>query len=324
MDYLYYIFGILIFVAVVLALEGAYLAWNGTRGPEAARIARRLRQMTARGEVRQASMIKERVLSHSPGVQQLLARAPLLVDPLDNLLQQSGLGWTVGRLLGSMLAGFFGGLLLAVLLGAGSGTALVVATVSALLPLWHVRRSRSARLRKIEQQLPDAMDMMGRALRAGHAFPTALKMVGDESAAPLADEFKAVFDEVNFGLAMQDSLIGLAARVPVTDLRFFVIAVVIQRETGGNLAELLANISSIMRDRMKLMGQVRVLSAEGKMSAWILSMLPFGSALLIHLTNPSFLAVLYTDPGGQKMIAFALTMMALGVLAMRYIINIRV
>ena len=133
-----------------------------------------------------------------------------------------------------------------------------------------------------------------------------------------------VFDEVNFGIAMQDALTSLAARVPVTDLRFFVIAVMIQRDTGGNLAELLSNISVIMRDRVKLFAQVRVLSAEGKMSAWVLGLLPFGAAAMIQITNPQFLEVLYTDPGGRKMLAVALTMMVLGVFVMRRIIRIRV
>ena len=165
---------------------------------------------------------------------------------------------------------------------------------------------------------------MGRALRAGHAFPTALKMVGDEMNDPLASEFRAAFDEVNFGIAMPDALMNLATRVPSTDLRYFVIAVLIQRETGGNLSELLTSISAIIRDRIKLMGQVRVLSAEGKMSAWVLSLLPFGAALMIQLTNPQFLEVLYTDPAGRKMLAGAGVMMVLGILAMRKIIRIRV
>ena len=112
--------------------------------------------------------------------------------------------------------------------------------------------------------------------------------------------------------------------MPSTDLRYFVIAVLIQRETGGNLSELLASISAIIRERIKLMGQVRVLSAEGKMSAWVLGLLPFGAALMIQLTNPKFLEVLYTDPGGRKMLAVVGVMMLLGVLAMRKIINIRV
>jgi tight adherence protein B len=140
----------------------------------------------------------------------------------------------------------------------------------------------------------------------------------------LAGEFRAAFDEVNFGISMPDALMNLATRVPSTDLRYFVIAVLIQRETGGNLAELLGSISAIIRERIKLLGQVRVLSAEGKMSAWVLGLLPFGAALMIQLTNPKFLEVLYTDPGGQKMLIIAGVMMLIGIVAMRKIIRIRV
>lgn len=323
MDYLYYIFGILIFVAVVMAIEGGFIWWNGNRGPEAARIKRRLHAMTKQGDVQRASMIKRRVLSKSPAIQAVLESVPMAVG-VDAWLVQSGLGWTVAYLFGLTLLAALGGFGGAAFAGLDWTFCLLAMALAALLPLLYVRHARGARLRKFESQLPDALDMMGRALRAGHAFPTALKMVGEEMSAPLADEFRAVFDEVNFGIAMQDALTSLATRVPVTDLRFFVIAVVIQRETGGNLAELLANISVIMRDRIKLFQQVRVLSAEGKMSAWILSMLPFGAALMIQLTNPTFLTVLYTDPMGQKIVAGALGMMALGVLAMRRIINIRV
>lgn len=323
MDYLYYIFGILIFVAVVLAIEGAFSVWNNSHGPEASRIARRMHAMTKHGDVQRASMIKQRMLSKSPNLQALLERLELSKS-IDGWLMQSGLQWTVAYLLGMVAVFSLGALSLASLAGLGWTGALIAMVSGAVLPLWHVRRARAKRLTKFESQLPDALDMMGRALRAGHAFPTALKMVGDEMSAPLSDEFRVAFDEVNFGISMHDALTSLAARVPVTDLRFFVIAVVIQRETGGNLAELLANISAIMRDRIKLFAQVRVLSAEGKMSAWVLSMLPFAAALMIQITNPTFLAILYTDPTGQKMIGGALGLMLLGVFAMRRIIDIRV
>jgi tight adherence protein B len=322
MDYLYYVFGTLIFVAVVLAIEGGFIAWNANRGPEAARITRRLRAMSAKGQSEQASMIRQRKLSASPQVLALLEQLQFSIS-LDNYLSQSGLRWTVGYLMGLTLAMAFGGMLLAAFLAPGWTGTLVGASLG-LLPLLYVRRARAQRLLKFEAQLPDALDMMGRALRAGHAFPTALKMVGEEMSAPLCEEFKIAFDEVNFGISMQDALMSLSARVPLTDLRFFVIAVVIQRETGGNLAELLANISGIMRDRIKLFAQVRVLSAEGKLSAWILSLLPFAAALMIQLTNPSFLEVLYTDPTGRMMIGGALFMMLLGIMVMRNIINIRV
>jgi tight adherence protein B len=323
MDYLYYIFGILIFVAVVMAIEGGFIAWNSSHGPEAARIARRLHAMSKHGDEQRASIIKRRQLSKSAQIQALL-ESMHFTGGIDTWLVQSGLQWTVAYLFGITALFALAGLAAASYLGLRWSFCLAALVVAGLLPLWYVRRARSQRLRKFESQLPDALDMMGRALRAGHAFPTALKMVGEEMSAPLADEFRAAFDEVNFGISMQDALTSLAARVPVTDLRFFVIAVVIQRETGGNLAELLANISSIMRDRIKLFAQVRVLSAEGKMSAWILSLLPFSAALMIQITNPQFLEVLYTDPVGLKMIAGALFMMGLGVLAMRRIINIRV
>ncbi|MDO8775843.1 MAG: type II secretion system F family protein [Burkholderiaceae bacterium] len=325
MDYLYYLFATLIFVAVVLLIEGVYLTWNSSKGPEAERVSRRLRVMSAggKGDEQSISIIKERLLSKTPTMQRLLLQMPR-IGTLDRLLQQSGLSWSVADFLGMSLIAFL------IAFFAGSYLAmpwllrLALAGAIAMLPLLYVTRAKSKRLAHIEQQLPDALDLIGRALRAGHAFPTALKMVGDEMNDPLAGEFRATFDEVNFGIAMPDALMNLATRVPSTDLRYFVIAVLIQRETGGNLAELLTSISAIIRDRIKLMGQIKVLSAEGRLSAWILSLLPFGAALMIQLTNPKFLEVLYTDPAGRKMLVVAGVMMLLGIFVMRKIIRIRV
>ena len=325
MDTLYYLFGILIFVAVVLFIEGAYLSWNSSKGPEANRIARRLRILSAgaHGADGGVSIVKDRLLSNSPTMQRLLLGLPR-VHAIDRLLQQSGLSWNVATLLGISLALFLATFFSMGLFAIPVLVKLAGAAALAALPYLHVVRARDRRLTRFDQQLPDALDLMGRALRAGHAFPTALKMVADEASEPLASEFAIVFDEVNFGIAMQDALMNLATRVPSTDLRYFVIAVLIQRETGGNLSELLSNISKIIRDRIKLLGQVRVLSAEGRMSAWVLGLLPFGAAAMIQLINPQFLEVLYTDPAGRKMVAFALTLMAVGVIVMRKIIKIRV
>jgi tight adherence protein B len=325
MDYLYYLFATLIFLAVVLLVEGAYLVWNSSKGPEAERIARRLRTMSAgsHGGEQNISIVKERMLSKTPLMQRVLLQVPR-VGAMDRLLQQSGVTWSVSDFFGLTLLAFLVALFGASYLSLPWIFRLAIAFVAALLPYLYVTRAKAKRLDRIEQQLPDAMDLMGRALRAGHAFPTALKMVGDEMSDPIAGEFRVAFDEVNFGIAMPDALMNLATRVPSTDLRYFVIAVLIQRETGGNLSELLASISAIIRDRLKLLGQVRVLSAEGRMSAWVLGLLPFGAALMIQLTNPKFLEVLYTDPGGRKMLAVVGVMMVLGVLAMRKIINIRV
>jgi tight adherence protein B len=325
MDYLYYVFGTLIFIAVVLLVEGLYLGWNSSRGPEAGRVARRLRMMSAGAHSKHKgdSLIKQRLLAESPAMQRFLLSMPR-VHQLDRLLEQSGLNWSVARLLGLALACVPPALIAALWMGLPPLLAIAAGAGAATLPLQYALRRKQRRLRRIEQQLPDALDLIGRALRAGHAFPTAVSMVGNEMNEPLAGEFAAVFDEVNFGIAMQDALMNLATRVPSTDLRYFVIAVTIQRETGGNLAELLDNISNIIRARIKLLGQVSVLSAEGKMSAWVLGLLPFAAAAMIQLTNPAFLEVLYTDSGGRKMLMFAGVQMVLGVLAMRRIIRIRV
>ena len=325
MDYLYYLFATLIFLAVVLLIEGAYLVWNSSKGPEAERIARRLRTMSAgsHGGEQNISIIKERMLSKTPMMHRVLLQMPR-VGAMDRLLQQSGVTWSVSDFFGLTLLAFLVALFGVSYLPFPWIVRIAIAAVVALLPYLYVTRAKAKRLDRIEQQLPDALDLMGRALRAGHAFPTALKMVGDEMNDPIAAEFRVAFDEVNFGIAMPEALMNLATRVPSTDLRYFVIAVLIQRETGGNLSELLASISAIIRDRLKLMGQVKVLSAEGRLSAWILGLLPFGAALMIQLANPKFLQVLYTDPSGKKMLMIAAGMMVVGVLAMRKIIHIRV
>src|SRR5207245_2988014 len=130
---------------------------------------------------------------------------------------------------------------------------------------------RQRRLRRIDEQLPDALDLLSRALLAGHAFPSAIQMVADEISEPIAGEFRIVFDEVNYGVSMPDALNNLSARIPGTDVGYFVVAVLIQRETGGNLTELLGNIATIVRERLKLFGRIKVFSAEGRLSAWILS-----------------------------------------------------
>ncbi|MBB3121355.1 type II secretion system F family protein [Pseudoduganella violacea] len=325
MDYLYYITGIVVFVAVVLLIEGIYLSWNSSKGPEAERVARRLRMMSAgsHGGQQNNSMIKQRLLAQSPAMQRLLLEIPR-IGQLDRLLEQSGLAWSVADLLGLTALSFASAVGLGLWLHLPLLMLLPLALGAACLPMLMIVRAKAKRLEHIDQQLPDALDLIGRAVRAGHAFPTAMKMVGDEMRDPIAAEFRTAFDEVNFGISMTDALMNLATRVPSTDLRYFVIAVLIQRETGGNLAELLDNISAIIRARIKLMGQVRVLSAEGRMSAWVLGLLPFGAALMIQLTSPQFLEVLYTDPGGRKMLGMAAFLMFLGVLLMRKIIRIHV
>ncbi len=324
MDYLYYLFVVLGFFAVVLFLEGVFLTWNAYRGPEKTRIARRLQAISASGGSSEAaSLAKRRLLAQTPELQSFLLSMPR-VHQLDRLLLQSGLNLSVAVFLGVTVISALCGGALAMFLGMPLLLKVAAVIVAGALPLIFILRAKSKRMVVIEAQLPDALDLMGRAMRAGHAFPSALRMVGSEMPEPIASEFRTVFEEINYGISTQEALTNLGKRVPSTDLSYFVIAVLIQHETGGNLSELLGNISGIIRERLKLMGTIRVLSAEGRLSAWILTLLPFTLAFMLQIVNPKFLSVLWTDPMGIKMSIIAICMMLVGIFSMSRIIKIRV
>ncbi|ACC74403.1 type II secretion system F family protein [Paraburkholderia phymatum] len=319
-------FAVLGFVAIVLLIEGLYVFWNSRHGPVVKRMDARIRAMSAGGHVsgEQMSILKQRLLSESPTFTRVLMRVPR-VHLLDLYLQQSGLPWSVGRFVGYSAASAFGGLLF----GMGGMRlpvvlALPVAGGAALLPLVYLRSRRAKRVVQLERLLPDAADLIARALRAGHSFPAALGMVADELPQPLGGEFRIAFDEINCGVSMNDALMNLVSRVPVDDVRYFVIAVLIQREAGGNLAEILGNIATIIRERLKLLAKVRVLSAEGRLSAWILGLLPFIVIAALSVLNPGYCKVFWEDETGQKIAGVALSMMALGVLWLRKTVRIRV
>lgn len=322
MDYLYYLFAILAFLAVVLFLEGAYLAWNAYKGPEAKRIERRLDAMTL-GKEHESTLVKQRMLAKTPGIASMLQQVPR-IQQLDKALLQSGLQYSVGRFLGICLMFAAGGFAIALYFGANVMVSVIVAAVTACLPIIQMFSAKQKRIKTIEQQLPSALDLMGRAMVAGHAFPSALQMVGTEMPEPIASEFRIVFDEINYGIPTSEALMNLIQRVPSTDVSYFVIAVLIQRETGGNLAELLGNISELIRARLKLLGTVRVLSAEGRLSAWILTLLPFALGGVLQLVNPKFLSILWTDPNGLRMVIMAIILMIFGIFVMWRIIKIRV
>lgn len=319
------LFAVLGFVAVVLLLEGAYVLWNDNKSPEVQRIQQRLRAISAGGhDPGDVKLLKERVMSSSPGLHSLLTQLPQL-HRLDRLLLQAGSRSTVAHVLGTcLLAGLAGGLVGALLLNRGWFLTLLLALGLAFAPLARLARHRRRRLQLMEAQLPEALDLISRALRAGHAFPSTLGMVGEEAQEPIASEFKTTFDEISFGISSDHALNNLAERVPVPDLRYFVMAVIIQRETGGNLAELLGKLAHLIRERFKLFAKVRALAAEGKLSAWILTALPFCVAGAVQILNPKYLSVLFTDPAGIKLVIGALVMMVIGIFAMWRIIQIRV
>ncbi|ABB06238.1 type II secretion system F family protein [Burkholderia lata] len=325
MNTIFYGFVILTFVAVVLAIEGGYQWWNARHGSAARRIESRIRSMSAGGNVQQErlSILKKRMLDESKPFDRLLLRLPR-VHRLDLVIQQSGLDWTLPKLI--MLSVVFAAFAWVALSFATLPqlAALPVALFAGCVPMMYVMRCRGKRMRKLERQLPDICDMISRALRSGHSFTSTLGMVGDEFPDPMGGEFRVTFDEVNYGVSLHDALMNLATRVPVQDLRYFVIAVLIQRETGGNLAELLDCISALIRERFKLFDKVRVLSAEGRLSAWILGLLPFGTAAVMALLNREFLSVLWEDPAGIRMVGGMLVSMLFGLFWIRRIVRIRV
>jgi len=323
MDTTFILFVALLFVAVLLLVWGVYTAWLAHRDPEAERVARRLRSVIG-GETRaqEVTITKDRRLAENPDLEPMLRRIPG-VRHLDRMLMQAGSAQLVASLLVLCIAFFLVALVLALVTGLHPLAVLGGALLAGYLPLLRLARARDSRMARFERQLPEALDMMSRAMRAGHAFPTALKLVADEVAAPLGEEFKIAFDEVNFGVSMNDALNNLAQRVPSMDLQYFVVAVLIQRESGGNLTELLTSIAGIVRDRHKLAGQVRVLSAEGRISAWVLGLLPFAAGSFMYMLNPETMGVLVHDPVGRQISMAALAMMAFGVLAIRKIVRIR-
>jgi tight adherence protein B len=318
-------FAVLAFLAVVLLIEAIYLFWSSGHGPVVKRMDERIRALSAGGNVNseQMSILKQRLLSESAFIARVLSRVPR-VHALDRQLQQSGLTWSVARFASYTLLGGVVGAILGFMMRGPWIVLAVFAAVVALLPTMILRHRRGKRVLQLERQLPDAADLIGRALRAGHSFPAALGMAGEELPEPLGGEFRLVFDEINYGVSMNDALLNMVNRVPVDDLRYFVIAVLIQREAGGNLAEILGSISAIIRERLKLLGKVRVLSAEGRLSAWVLGVLPFAILGLLSVLNPAYVSVFWTDPAGMQLAAISMTMMLFGILWMRKVVRIHI
>jgi tight adherence protein B len=324
MEILYYGFLVFLFAAVILAVEAVSLWWIGTHGRGAQRIARRLQVMSGTvGRAERISILKQRRYSRSAELDRLLHRVPL-AHRIDRLLVQSGTRWSVEHFL--LATGAFPLCALALLARWPMPLAvrLGLALACGALPYLLMRRARARRLVRIEEQLPEAADFIARALRAGHSFSNVLQIVGNELPEPLSGEFRLAREEINYGVPLSEALHNMAARIPLTDLRYLVIAVLIQRESGGNLAEILTNISTLIRGRLKLAGQVRVLSAEGRMSAWILGTLPFAVAGALAVINPKYVSLLWTEPTGIRMLWFAAGMIAFGVIWLRKIIRIRI
>jgi tight adherence protein B len=258
----------------------------------------------------------------SPAINKILSSLDF-IRKLDRNISQAGVQITVSRLLVfSALAGVLA--LFAALTLMNVVVAIIPAAIAAMLPYLYVSVVRRKRLRKINAQLPDTLDLLGRSLAVGHAFSEALNQVASEMPEPIATEFRIVFEEQKLGLSTKAALDGLSERVPLTDLRLCITAMHIQRETGGNLAEILEKVAQTIRERFKLMEDFRTLTTSSRGSAWILCALPFGIIFLLTIINPDYMSLLLHDPRGHYVIAAAILLQIMGMLTIRKILAIRV
>jgi tight adherence protein B len=243
-------------------------------------------------------------------LRELLSQAGLKIKPA-KLLMICGIVAVASDLLASLFIPRFP---IDILIGLSAG----------LIPIAVVAWKRKRRLQNFEEHFPEALDLLGRAVRAGHAFTTGLEMIARESAEPIGGEFRTTFDEQNFGLPLRDALLNLAERVPLIDVRFFVTALMIQKETGGNLAEILDGLAHVIRDRFRIYREVQTKTAQGRLTAGILIALPPFMMVVLGLLNPRYIGILFTDPKGPTVLAIAATLQIIGAALLWKIIHIEV
>jgi tight adherence protein B len=272
------------------------------------------------------NLLKEVNTESRSGFKALLASLQVTRHAQD-LIQQAGLNWSSTRLLTSMaIAGALGlvlGSLFPLLVNAPI-TAAVLGLILASLPYLFVRQKRQKRLNTLEEQFPESLDFLSRSMRAGHAFSISLEMVGEEMADPLGQEFRALFNEQNLGAPLDVALRNFGVRVPLLDVRFFTSSVLLQRQTGGNLSEILTRLAYIIRERFRLKGQVKAASAHGRLTATILTLLPIGTMLGLLIVAPGYLQGMAEDSDGKWMIGGAVVAQILGNFFIKKIINIKV
>lgn len=316
----------LVFLAVVLGSVGLALLLEVVQEGRRRRVV--VKQLKSLGsldvEGASAGGILRRPAEQQPAWVRSLSAATPSVRDLGGLIQQAGSSMAVGSLI-----------LLCIGLGFGLGAsvlivsrflpfAAVAAALGAYLPIWYLKRRRRARTDAFEGGLPEAIDLLGRAIRAGHPLSAGLKMVADETQEPIAGEFQRTFEEQRFGLPFDDAIIAMADRVDLVDLRILVTAILIQREVGGNLAEVLDTLSAVIRARFTIRRQLKVYTAQGRFTGYTLAVLPIIVGTAIYFINPPYMRLLFTNPVGKLMVGIAAVMQVIGYLWIRRIVDIEI
>src|SRR6476660_5546015 len=319
---------LVIFIIVTGSIVGGYYAAINLPGFLAARkMDQRLREVaTPAGEPNAGgddSIVKRTEKGALPVVDRLVAGTNAGTW-LTKLIEQSGVKTTPGTIVLTSIMLALGGSFLASLFIHQPLALPIFTIVGGVAPYAFLVHRRSSRLKKFEEQFPEALDLLSRAIKAGHAFQTAMGMVADELPEPVGPEFKKSFDQQNFGLPLREALNGMAERVAILDVRFFVTAVLIQRDTGGNLSEILDNLAHVVRERFKIRRQIRVHTAHGRFTGYVLLALPAALAVALSFINPEHMGLLFHEHMGQMMLIGAIVMQTIGYIWIRQVIKIEV
>jgi tight adherence protein B len=315
--------GLGIFIATVLIIQLLSYGVRHMRATQRVKIRKRLRKYTY-GEPGGdgAEILKKRVFSDISSLNALLGFLGL--DTLDRLVIQANAKHPLGfyMLLGLLLAVV--GLLIGVQVLHNATLAVLLAVVLGLAPYIYLVHRKRIRIEKFKKQMPDGLDLVARALKAGHAFSSGIRLAAEEFDDPLGSEFAEMLDEINFGVSVPEALKNLTTRIECSEINYFAMGVILQRETGGNLAELIQTLATLIREKFKFEGKVRVLSAESKLSAIILAALPFLVGGIFWVSNPQYLDPLIAEPFGRVLLLMAAVLMITGILAMKRMVGIKV
>jgi tight adherence protein B len=313
-----------IFIATVLIIQLVTYGVRHMRTTQRVKIRKRLRKLTyVESGPDGAEILKKRAFSDIPFLNSLLASLPGM-NSLDRLMVQANAKYPMGfyLLLGLVFAVV--GLLIGSKLAHNTLLAILLALILGSVPYVHLVRMKRLRAEKFKKQMPDGLDLIARSLKAGHAFSGGISMAAEEFDDPLGSEFSEMLDEINFGVSVPEALKNLTTRIECEEIKYFAMGVILQRETGGNLAELIQTLANLIREKFKFEGKVRTLSAEGKLSAVILSALPFMVGGWFWFANPKYLAPLVSEPFGRVLLLLAGAFMIVGILVMKRMVSIKV
>jgi len=317
----------LIFVVVLVLTFGVVLLLTQPTAAERV-ITRRIAKLSSSPEGaawrdEAAPIVKRTPLSEVSWLDSRL-RDSALADKIQLLIAQAKSQWSVAGVLGSSFLLAAAGYAVGYYELCSALVAMVPGVAAGAGPFFLLRLQRGQRLKNFNRHLPEAIDLMARALRAGHSLTAAIEIAGEESAEPVRSEFREVYRQQNFGLPTREALVQLARRIPLPELNFVVTAMLLQKETGGNLVEVLDRTTAVIRERLRIQGEIRIYTAQGRMTGWILSLLPVAMFFLIGMANRAYTRVLIEDPTGRELVYAGLGLMVIGGMVIRRIVNVKV